>query len=102
MSDNIVTSASLNADSTKKQKKTSAPKIKRESVNEVTTVAVAPEGYKFVFFDSGSSYTTPSGKRFTSDKRIQLLPVDEADHLLTFSNFRIPDQLELAEYKDEV
>lgn len=102
MSDNIVTSASLNADSTKKQKKTSAPKVKREKLNEVTSVAVAPDGYKFIFFDSGSSYTTPSGKRFTKDKRINLLPIHEADHLLTFPNFRIPDQLELAEYSEEV
>lgn len=102
MSDNIVTSADVNADSTKKQKKTSAPKIKREKVNEVTSVAVAPEGYKFIFFDSGASYTTPSGKKFTKENRIELLPVAEADHLLTFSNFRIPDQLELAEYKEEV
>lgn len=102
MNDNIVTSADVNADSTKKKKKTSAPKIIREKLNEVTSVAVAPDGYKFIFFDSGSSYTTPSGKRFTRDKRIHLLPASEADHLLTFSNFRIPDQLELAEYEEEV
>ena len=102
MSDNIITSASLNADSEKKQKKSSAPKVKREKLNEVTSVATAPDGYKFVFFDSDSSYVTPSGKRFTSEKRIQLLPASEADHLLTLSNFRIPDQIELAEYNEEI
>lgn len=76
------------------------PKAKKvvDERNANETVAKAPSGYKFVFFDSGASYTSTSGVRFTADKRLQLVAEDEADHLLSFDNFRIPTILELQEY----
>ena len=116
MEDNIVKSTDVN----KKAEKPKEPKVAKEEVitaeeaapqkaapkakkiaderNVNESVATAPDGYKFVFFDSGASYTSTSGVRFTRENCIQMLPVQEADHLLAFDNFRIPTQLELQDY----
>jgi hypothetical protein len=64
-------------------------------------VAKASGGKKFVFFASGSAYVTKSGFRFSSEKRIYELDLEEADHLLSLDNFRLPDQLELEDYYKE-
>ena len=65
------------------------------------SVAKASNGKKFVFFSSGSAYSTKEGIRFTRDKRIYEIDEKEADHLLSFDNFRLPTQLELEEYYRE-
>lgn len=64
-------------------------------------VAQSNCGKKFVYFESGSGYVTKSGFKFSSEKRIYELEEDEANHLLSLSNFRLPDQLELEEYYKE-
>lgn len=64
-------------------------------------IAKSNAGKKFVYFSSGSGYVTKSGFKFSSEKRIYELEEDEADHLLSLSNFRLPDQLELEEYYKE-
>lgn len=107
MEDNIVRSEDVAPKPAKKAtKKAASPSPKPTKApserNNLETVAKAPDGYKFVLFDSGYSYITPSGYRFTQDNRIHLLPDDEADHLLTFDNFRLPDQNELLEYAETI
>ena len=106
MEDNIIKSSDLNkqaSDGTKPPKKQSTPKVKKEPT-EVTneTYAVAPEGYKFIYYQSGSGYVGKNGMRFDEQNRLQLLPNEEADHLLQFPNFRLPDVLELIEYAKEI
>lgn len=75
-----------------KPKKTPVPKKK---------VSVASDGKKFVYFESGTAYVTKSGFRFTTDNRIYELNNDEADHLLSLENFRLPTQLELEDHYKE-
>ena len=75
-----------------KPKKSAIPKKK---------VAAASEGKKFVFFDSGTAYVTKSGFRFTNENRIYEIENEEADHLLSLVNFRLPTQLELEDYHKE-
>lgn len=64
-------------------------------------VAKPSGGKKFVFFSSGAGYVTKSGFKFSPENRIYELDSEEADHLLSLSNFRLPDQLELEEYYKE-
>lgn len=82
------------------KKESAAPKAEKSPVPE-KTVAKASAGKKFVYFESGSAYSTKSGVRFTREKRIYELEAAEADHLLTLDNFRIPTQLELEDYYKE-
>lgn len=65
------------------------------------SVAKPSSGKKFVFFSSGSAYSTKEGIRFTRDKRIYEIDQEEADHLLSLDNFRLPTQLELEDYYKE-
>ena len=83
-------------------KKKAEPKVSKELNYMDKEVAKAPSGYKFVFFESGAAYVTTDGRRFTKENRILLLPNAEADHLLSFSNFRLPNQLELEDYSKEI
>jgi hypothetical protein len=96
MEDNIIKSEDV---APKKTTKT-ATKIKKVSDNNIIVAEAAP-GKKFVFFSSGSSYTTKDGHRFTREKRIYEIDIEEADFLLTLDNFRLPDQLELEDYYKE-
>lgn len=110
MSENVVKSSDLpeptkkapakKAAAKKTTAKKTAPKAEKSPVPE-KTVAKASTGKKFVYFDSGSAYSTKSGIRFTRDRRIYELDAAEADHLLTLDNFRIPTQLELEDYYKE-
>jgi len=114
MSENVVKSSDLPESNKPVAKKTAAkktakktvakgptaPKAEKSPVPE-KTVAKASTGKKFVYFDSGSAYSTKSGVRFTRDRRIYELDAAEADHLLTLDNFRIPTQLELEDYYKE-
>jgi hypothetical protein len=76
------------------------PVAKKSPVPE-KNVAKATSGKKFVYFASGSAYVTKSGFRFSSEKRVYEVPSEEADHLLSLDNFRLPDQLELEAYYKE-
>lgn len=58
-------------------------------------------GKKFVYFSSGSGYVTKMGLCFSTEKRIYEIDEDEANHLLSLDNFRLPDQLELEEFYKE-
>jgi len=77
-----------------------APVVEKSPLPD-KSVAKASNGKKFVFFSSGSAYSTKEGIRFTRDKRIYEIDEEEADHLLSFDNFRLPTQLELEEYYKE-
>ena len=106
MSDNVVKSSDL-PEPTKKAaakkttaKKAAAPKAEKSPVPE-KTVAKASAGKKFIYFDSGAAYSTKGGIRFTRENRIYEIEEQEADHLLTLDNFRLPSQLELEEYYKE-
>lgn len=107
MTDNIVTSDQV---AVKKPSKKKVPRV--QVVAEESTpqeqkglpqreFSVSSLDKKFVYFSSGSAYVTKSGFRFTRDKRIYELDVEEADALLKLDNFRLPDQLELEEYYKE-
>jgi hypothetical protein len=73
--------------------KRSAPKKQSPNQKKIDT--------KFIYFDSGSAYVTKGGFRFSPENRIYELPIDEADHLLNFDNFRIPNQIEMEQYYKE-
>jgi hypothetical protein len=97
MSNNIVKSADVNKVN---QTKKIEPKIEKvhDERNPNEFVAQAPAGFKFILFESGASYTSRDGFKFTKSQKIHLFKNDEADQLLKFTNFRIPDQIELQEY----
>ena len=110
MTDNVIKSTDTNFKSTDKKpvakkaaasKKAAAPKVIKEKNDRDFDVAVAQPGYKFIYFASGASYVTASGYRFSKEQRIHQLIIEEADHLLKFDNFRLPDQLELEELAKE-
>jgi len=96
MTENIVTSDSINPKPAKKASATkSAPKAKKDVA---TSDVVSTEGLKYIYFSSGSAYVTADGYTFSREEPIHLIPTDEADHLLSLDNFRLPDQVELEEY----
>lgn len=105
MSENVVKSQDVAPAPAKKAVKTVAPKEKIEKTNSDENpkrkVAKPKSGKKFVYFDSGSAYVTKSGFRFTRENRIYELDIEEADHLLSLDNFRLPSQLELEDYYKE-
>lgn len=123
MNESLITSESVSP--AKKPRKAVASKVNLDIVSDETTevyfeesspeqdaapkkspipdrnIAKAGDGRKFVYFATGSAYVTKSGFRFSPEKRINELGADEADHLLSLENFRLPDQLELEEYYKE-
>ena len=110
MTDNVIKSTDTNAETTDEKpvakkaaasKKAAAPKITKEKNDRDFDIAVAQPGYKFIYFSSGYGYATPSGYQFSQEQRIHQIPIEEADHLLTLDNFRLPDQLELEELAKE-
>lgn len=113
MSDNIVKSTDvapkkqekLDDSATDKEKNNQEAKeetaVKAKKTSTKKKTVDANPGKKFVFFSSGSSYITKDGFRFSRDKRIYELDVEEADFLLSLDNFRLPDQLELEDYYKE-
>jgi hypothetical protein len=80
--------------------KKAAPKAEKSPVPE-KKVAQPSSGKKFIYFASGSAYSTKGGIRFTRENRIYQVEEQEADHLLTLDNFRLPTQLELEDYYKE-
>jgi hypothetical protein len=105
MTDNVVKSTDINTKSTEKKsatKKTATPKVAKEKGERNADVAVPQSGYKFIYFESGSSYVTAEGYRFSREQRIHQVPVEEADRLLKLDNFRLPDQVELEELAKEI
>lgn len=102
MSDNVIKSDKSAPKKATASKKKAEPKAEKTLNDRDKPTAKAPDGYKFVFFESGSAYVTVDGRRFTKENRILLLENSEADQLLELSNFRLPDQLELEEYAKEI
>ena len=114
MSENIIKSEDV---APKKVAKTTKPATEKEKINDDSNeetvseskkssvkkknIAKPSEGKKFVFYSSGAGYVTRSGFRFTPENRIYELDIEEADHLLSLDNFRLPDQLELEDYYKE-
>jgi len=99
MTDNVVTSSSLDAeDPKKKPAKKAVPKkaaVKKvEAEKETSTVS---EDKVYVFFESGVAYNS-GNLRFTRDNPLQAVTPEQAELLLSLDNFRRPDQLELEEY----
>lgn len=102
MSENVVTSDKSAPKKSTAAKKKAEPKARKELNERDKPIAVAPDGYKFVYFASGAAYVTNNGSKFTKDKRINLVTEEEAEALLKLSNFRLPDQLELEDYSKEI
>tara|TARA_B100002019_G_scaffold185622_1_gene160306 strand:+ start:3226 stop:3576 length:351 start_codon:yes stop_codon:yes gene_type:complete len=114
MSDNVVKSSDLpeptkapaekaatkKAPAKKTTAKKAAPKAEKSPVPK-KTVSKASAGKKFIYFASGSAYSTKNGIRFTRENRIYEIEKQEADHLLTLDNFRLPTQLELEDHYKE-
>ena len=105
MSENVIKSEDVAPEPVKKVSKSTSVKekvVKSDTdENPKRKVAKASTGKKFVYFESGSAYVTKSGFRFTKENRIYELDIEEADHLLSLDNFRLPDQLELEDYYKE-
>lgn len=99
--------------STRKPRKASAKTVESSVANPIEDAVVEkspiPEkhvaqpsgGKKFVFFCSGAGYVTRSGFKFSPQNRIYEVDEEEANHLLSLSNFRLPNQLELEDYYKE-
>lgn len=85
-------SNSDNVDKKAAPKKSPTPKKK---------VSTASEGKKYIYFESGVAYVTRSGFRFSQQNRIYEIDNEEADFLLTLSNFRLPTQIELEDHYKE-
>ncbi len=95
MTENIVTSDSINP----KAKKASAPKSAAKAKKEAVVADTIPaEGSKYIYFSCGAAYVTADGYIFSREEPIHLIPADEADRLLKLENFRLPDQIEIEEY----
>ena len=99
MSDNIVTSADVT--SAPKEEKNTAKKAPAKKAAAKTKATEKTEnvanGYKVIIFETGSSFVS-GDVRFTREDCIKELPEDEANRLLEFENFRLPNQLELEDY----
>jgi hypothetical protein len=78
------------------------PIRKEKFIKDKPQGANVPDGHKMIIFESGSSYTTKSGTRFTSKDRVKILPVEEADYLLSFVNFREPNALEVEDFNKKM
>jgi hypothetical protein len=100
MSENIVTSTSVNdADKTPAKKapaKKAAAKPKEAKPVSSAVSSVNPD-LVVIIFESGAAYSG-DGLVFTREDNIQEVTHEQAAFLLTLENFRIPDVLELEEY----
>jgi hypothetical protein len=100
---NIITTSSLNLAKEAESDQATDKPVKKAPAKKTTKAksAAAPsgikDGYKIVYFESGSSYTS-NGFRFTKDNRIQEVPEADADILLEQENFRLPTQVEVDDY----
>lgn len=98
MSDDIIKSTDVNPK--EPVKKTTAKKNavkKTEPKIKADKDVVVNSGYKIIVFESGASYV--SGEvRFTRQDNIKELPEEEANRLLEFDNFRLPEQWEIEAY----
>jgi len=84
--ENIVTS-----DQVAPQKKTPKKSVKKEE----DVKPVIKEGKVIIYFESGFSYTTPSGFTFSKEhNRMAEMDVEEANNLLRLPNFRLPSDEE--------
>jgi hypothetical protein len=101
MSENIVTSTSLNdvekTPAKKAPAKKAAAKPKEVSTIEKEAAAVNGDCCVVVIFECGAAYSG-NGLLFTREDSIQEVTQEQADFLLTLENFRTPDALELEEY----
>jgi hypothetical protein len=73
--------------------------VKKAAVKkEITEDIISKEGKVLIVFESGSGYSTASGFRFSQRNKMGLLPVEEANLLLTLDNFRLPSDEEKEMY----
>lgn len=100
MSENIVTSTSVNdvkkTPAKKAPAKKAAAKPKEAKPASSATNSASPE-LVVIIFESGAAYTG-NGLVFTRENSIQEVTQEQAASLLALENFRIPDVLELEEY----
>lgn len=102
MSENVVTSDKAAPKKATSTKKKADPKPKMGVNERDKPIAVAPEGFAFIYFSSGAAYVMTDGRVFNKNARINLVSNEEAEILLQLPNFRLPDQLELEEYAKEI
>ena len=63
-------------------------------VQEITT----NDETVLILFESGAGYATGSGFHFSQQNKMAEVPVEEAKHLLSFDNFRLPSDEEKEMY----
>lgn len=63
-------------------------------VQEITT----NDETVLILFESGAGYATGSGFHFSQQNKMAEVPVEEAKHLLSFDNFRLPSDEEKEVY----
>lgn len=98
MSDNTIKSTDVNPDNNEKKAPTKKAAAKKASPKvKENTETVVNSGYKVIIFESGASYVS-GDTVFTREDNIKELPEQEANRLLEFDNFRLPNTLELEEY----
>lgn len=105
MTDNAITSDDVAPKKGRPAKATATTEKavpKKKFVENKPQGANIPDGYKIVIFESGSSYTSNRGTRFTSKDRMKILPIEEVDALLLLDNFREPDALEVEEFNSKI
>jgi hypothetical protein len=59
---------------------------------------ITSNGTVLVLFESGAGYATGSGFHFSQQNKMAEVPVEEAKHLLSFDNFRLPNDEEKEMY----
>lgn len=97
MEDNTIKSTDINKEEKKPAaKKTATKKAAKPKISDAAPAGVK-NGYKVVVFESGTAYTFQE-YRFTQQDRIQEVPEELAEVLLTIENFRLPDPFEIEEY----
>jgi hypothetical protein len=64
--------------------------VKKEEIEK----AVVKDQKVLVFFESGAGYSTVSGINFSQTFKMEEVPLEEANFLLTLDNFRLPNDEE--------
>jgi hypothetical protein len=67
-------------------------------VNESVEEHVLDNKNMLILFESGAGYSTGSGIRFSQQRKMAEVPLEEAKQLLSFENFRLPNDEEKEMY----
>jgi len=88
---NSVTTEKINEPKKAVAKKAAPKKV-------ITEETITVDETVLVVFESGAGYATGSGFHFSQQNKMAEVPVDEAKHLLSLDNFRLPNDEEKEMY----